>query len=62
MSAEAEDWANIIASRGKLEKNPSTDEAENIFYQCGRNDNPARDAVISWYDFEKLSFLNLKIP
>ena len=48
MNAEAEDWANILASRGKLERNPRTQEGENIFYQCGKMENPARDAVISW--------------
>lgn len=48
MSAEAEDWANILASRGKLERNPTTEEGENVFYQCGKMDKPARDAVISW--------------
>ena len=49
MNAEAEDWANILASRGRLERNPSTEEGENVFYQCGKMENPARDAVLSWY-------------
>ena len=49
MNAEAEDWANILASRGKLERNAKTEEGENVFYQCGKMDNPARDAVLSWY-------------
>ena len=49
MNAEAEDWANILASRGKLERNPKTEEGENVYYQCGNMDNPARDAVVSWY-------------
>eukprot|EP00795_Rhopilema_esculentum_P001833 gene1833-16323_t len=49
MSAEAEDWANILASRGKVERNPTTDEAENVFYRCGQNEHVVRDAVVSWY-------------
>ena len=51
MSAEAEDWANILASRGKVERNPTTDEAENVFYRCGQNEHVVRDAVISWFVF-----------
>ena len=47
-SAQAEAWANVVASRGKLEPSPDSPDGENLFYECGRDSNPSKDAVLNW--------------
>ena len=48
MAKSAEEWAKTLVSKGLLERNLNAVDGENLFYECGSNIHPVKDAIISW--------------